>query len=92
MLWLIDLAEFGSACPTNTEIAVCAGMGQQRFQPWHRSKGIHTKKAEAGSVLIYALEQLGRVQVERGPNWRRIYLVKERLFLEPINRHRRLGR
>ena len=64
-------------------IAGKTGMGAQRCQPWHRSKGVHSKKAEAGAVIIYALEQMGRVQVERGPNWRRVFLVQERLFLEP---------
>lgn len=83
MSWLIALADAGQPCPTNTQIAIQAGMGAQRCQPWHRSKGVHSKKAEAGAVIIYALEQMGRVQVERGPNWRRVFLVQERLFLEP---------
>lgn len=92
MAWLVERAQLGLPAPTNTELARIAGMGAQRFQPWDRPRGVRSKKAEAGAVLLYALEQMGRVQVARGPNWRRIFLVQERLFLEPGFRGQSAGR
>jgi hypothetical protein len=56
--------------PSNTEIAKWIGLGKQRFQPADRMQGIRTKKHEAGTLMIRALERDGLIEVERGRNWR----------------------
>lgn len=82
--YLRQLAALGRAAPTNTELALKAlKMGQQRFQPWDRMRGIRTKKAEGGAVVIAGLEITGKIVVERGSNWRRITIVETGQVLEP---------
>lgn len=82
--YLRQLAALGRSAPTNTELALRAlKMGQQKFQPWDRTRGIRTKKAEGGAVVIAALEMSGQIKVERGRNWRRIEIVDTGQVLEP---------
>ncbi len=77
-------AEQGMAAPTNKEIAIKAlRMGKQKFQPWDRTQGIKWPKPEHGAVMIAALELDGRIEVERGRNWRRITIVETGQVLEP---------
>ena len=77
-------ADQGLPAPTNREIALKAlGMGKQVFQPWDRVIGIKWKKAEHGAVMIAALESQGYIAVERGRNWRRIFLLQTGQVLEP---------
>lgn len=71
-------ANRGMSVPTNFEIAIAIGMGEQRFQPWDRTKGMRTRKPEAGSVMIQALERLGVLEVRRiGRNRREVRILRE---------------
>lgn len=82
--YLRHLAALGRSSPSNTEIGLKAlRMGKQKFQPWDRTQGIRTKKAEHGSVMIAALEMTGVIEVERGRNWRRITILDTGQVLEP---------
>ena len=80
-------ADEGLSAPTNREIAIAAlkplGLGRQLYQPWDRVMGIHSKKPEHGAVMIAALEALGHIAVERGRNWRRIWILDTGQCLEP---------
>lgn len=68
----------GMRVPTNREIGLAIGMGQQTFQPWDRTKGIKWRKAEHGSVMIRALEELGVLEVRRiGRNRREVRILRE---------------
>lgn len=68
----------GMRVPTNREIGLAIGMGQQKFQPWDRTKGIKWRKAEHGSVMIQALERLGVLEVRRiGRNRREVRILRE---------------
>lgn len=73
-------AERGWPSPTNYQLAVAIGMGEQRFQPHDRVRGVGTngqrwRKPEAGTVIVRALEMLGRIEVIRiGRNRRVIHL------------------
>jgi hypothetical protein len=74
--------EMGLPAPTNYQLAIAIGMGQQRFQPHHRVRGVGTnggrwRKPEAGTVIVRALEILGRIEVQRiGRNRRTIRIVE----------------
>ena len=75
---IVARANRGMRVPTNLEIALAVGMGQQRFQPWDRTKGMRTRKPEAGSVMIAALERLGVLEVRRiGRNRREVRILRE---------------
>lgn len=64
--------------PTNYEIALHIGMGEQRYQPNDRTKGIKWKKPEAGTVMVRALELMGLIEVERiGRRKRVIRLISQ---------------
>lgn len=77
-------ADLGMPAPTNREIALKAlGMGKQVFQPWDRVTGLRSKKPEHGAIMIAALESQGFISVERGRNWRRIFLLQTGQVLEP---------
>lgn len=68
----------GMSPPTNYDIAIAIGMGEQRFQPWDRTKGMRTRKPEAGSVMVRALESLGVIEVRRiGRNRREVRILRE---------------
>jgi len=73
-------AQKGWRCPTNREIALWIGMGTQKFQPHDRMRGLRSKKPEAGSVMVQALEFMGKIKVERiGRNRRTITIVSGEL-------------
>lgn len=75
---IVSRANRGMSVPTNLEIALAVGMGQQRFQPWDRTKGMRTRKPEAGSVMVQALERLGVLEVRRiGRNRREVRILRE---------------
>ncbi len=82
---LMDYLKRGKrTAPTNRELALKAlRMGQQRYQPWDRMKGIRSPKPEHGAVVLAAAEMLGLVLVERGSNWRRITIMETGDVLEP---------
>jgi hypothetical protein len=68
----------GWRCPTNREIALWIGMGTQKFQPHDRMRGLRSRKPEAGSVMVQALEFMGKIQVERiGRNRRVVTILRE---------------
>ena len=68
----------GWRCPTNREIALWIGMGTQKFQPHDRMRGLRSRKPEAGSVMVQALEFMGKIKVERiGRNRRNIIILAE---------------
>jgi hypothetical protein len=75
-------AERGWPPPTNYQLAVAIGMGDQNYQPHDRMRGVCTngmrlRKPEAGAVVIKALELMGRIRVERiGRNRRRIEIIE----------------
>lgn len=74
--------ELGLPAPTNYQIAVAIGMGEQRFQPHDRVRGVGTngqrwRKPEAGTVVVRALEILGRIEVQRIGRNRRIITLRE---------------
>lgn len=61
--------------PTNYEIALHIGMGEQRFQPYDRTKGFRGRKHEAGSVMVRALEMLGVIEVDRIARRKRVIRI-----------------
>lgn len=74
--------ERGLPPPTNYQLAVAVGMGEQCYQPHDRMRGVCTngrrlRKPEAGAVVVKALELMGRIEVIRvGRNRRIIKLVE----------------
>lgn len=74
--------ELGLPAPTNYQLAVAIGMGEQRYQPHDRLRGVGTngqrwRKPEAGTVVVRALEILGRIEVQRIGRNRRIIRICE---------------
>ena len=71
-------ADRGWPAPTNYQLAIAIGMGEQRYQPHDRVRGLRSRKPEAGTVIVRALELLGRIEVTRiGRNRRTIRIVEE---------------
>jgi hypothetical protein len=52
-------------------------MGTQKFQPHDRMRGLRSKKPEAGSVMVQALEFMGKIKVERIGRNRRVIQILE---------------
>lgn len=74
--------ELGLPAPTNYQLAVAIGMGEQRYQPHDRLRGVGTngqrwRKPEAGTVVVRALEILGRIEVQRIGRNRRVIRICE---------------
>ncbi len=70
-------ADAGLQSPTNYQLALAMGMGEQRYQPHDRVRGLRSRKPEAGTVVVRALEILGRIEVQRiGRNRRTIRIVE----------------
>jgi hypothetical protein len=70
-------ADAGLPAPTNYQLALAMGMGEQRYQPHDRVRGLRSRKPEAGTVVVRALEILGRIEVQRiGRNRRTIRIVE----------------